>query len=107
MSKKKLSYSVKFKLTVVEECSESGLSRRDVAKNYGLNESTLRGWCKQVETLKEMKAEEDVGGKKRKRVEGGGRRPLAADMEEKLYEWVKDLRERNLRVTVNININCK
>ena len=38
MSKKKLSYSVKFKLTVVEECSESGLSRRDVAKNYGLNE---------------------------------------------------------------------
>ena len=33
-------------------------------------------------------------------MEGGGRRPLDADMEAKLYEWVKDLRERNLRVTV-------
>ena len=47
-----------------------------------------------------MKAEEDVGGKKR--MEGGGRRPLDADMEAKLYEWVKDLRERNLGVTVKL-----
>ncbi len=51
-AKKKLNYYVKFKLCVVEECLESGLSRREVAKNYGLNESTIRGWCKQKETLK-------------------------------------------------------
>ena len=38
-----------------EECLESGLSWWEVAKNYGLNESTIRGWCKQRETLKEMK----------------------------------------------------
>ena len=45
-------------------------------------------------------------------MEGGGRRPLDADMEAKLYEWVKDLRERNLRVNVifyvlnhNVEIN--
>ena len=69
-------------------------------KNHGLNESTIRGWVNKKETLIEMKAEEDVGGKKRKRMEGGGRRPLDADMEAKLYEWVKDLRERNLRVLV-------
>ena len=56
----------------------------------------------QEDAFKEMKAEEDVGGKKRKRMEGGGRRPLDADMEAKLYEWVKDLRERNLGVTVKL-----
>ena len=70
------------------------------SQDHGLNESTIRGWVNKKETLIEMKAEEDVGGKKRKRMEGGGRRPLDADMEAKLYEWVKDLRERNLRVTV-------
>ena len=97
---------------MIEECSESGLSRREIAKNHGLNESTIRGWVNKKETLIEMKAEEDVGGKKRKRMEGGGRRPLDADMEAKLYEWVKDLRERNLRVNVifyvlnhNVEIN--
>ena len=92
---------------MIEECSESGLSRREIAKNHGLNESTIRGWVNKKETLIEMKAEEDVGGKKRKRMEGGGRRPLDADMEAKLYEWVKDLRERNkeYKIVIFIPVN--
>ena len=92
---------------MIEECSESGLSRREIAKNHGLNESTIRGWVNKKETLIEMKAEEDVGGKKRKRMEGGGRRPLDADMEAKLYEWVKDLRERNKedKIVIFIPVN--
>ena len=32
MARKELSYSVKFKLTVVEKCLKSGLSRRDVCE---------------------------------------------------------------------------
>ena len=43
MSRKKLSYSVKFKLTVVEECTESGLSRRDEWLDTGNKTYTKAG----------------------------------------------------------------
>ena len=36
---------------MIEECSESGLSRREIAKNHGLNESTIRGWEEEIDIL--------------------------------------------------------
>ena len=35
----------------------------------------------------------------RKRLDGGGRRPLLDTLEERVYEWIESMRSRRLRVT--------
>ena len=40
-----------------------------------------------------------VGNSKRRRLNGRGRKALDENMEEVLFDWISDLRGRNLRVS--------
>ena len=79
-------HSPNFKKEILEQCNN--LSTRKVAELYSINESTIRHWKK-----KALEPEKS-------RKEGSGRKPLSVDMEERLFSWITEMRERNLRVTV-------
>ena len=79
-------HSPNFKKEVLEQCNN--MSTRKLAELYSINESTIRHWKK-----KALEPEKS-------RKEGSGRKPLSVDMEERLFSWITEMRERNLRVTV-------
>ena len=79
-------HSPNFKKEVLQQCNS--MSTRKVAEIYSINESTIRYWKK-----KALEPEKS-------RKEGSGRKPLSVDMEERLFSWITEMRERNLRVTV-------
>ena len=56
-------------------------------------------WIKQKDEITAMVGEVMNKNKKRKRLSGGGRKPANPSMEEELYRWICDLREKRLRVT--------
>ena len=66
------------------------------AREFGVDRKRIREWVKQESQLSEFKKE---GKSKSKRLKGGGRKANDEDMEEVLFDWVVDLRRRNLRVS--------
>ena len=59
----------------------------------------MQTWIKQKDEIVIMVGEVRCKTKKRKRLSGGGRKPANPSMEEQLYKWMCDLREKRLRVT--------
>ena len=68
------------------------MSNRQLAAQYGINESNIRTWKKRASELKD--------GKAMVRKEGSGRKPISGEMEEKLMSWISEMVEKNLMVTV-------
>ena len=62
----------------------------------------IREWCKQKEELSKLKKE---GKPIRKRMKGAGRKASNEELEDKLLEWIVDLRCRNLRDGFAFNDN--
>ena len=93
MSKRK-SYDVSFKLKAVE-CAEKK-SKLAAAREMGVDGKQIRQWCKQKAELAGLKKK---GTSSRKRQRGAGRKALDADLEDALFDWIVDLRSRNLRVS--------
>ena len=102
LSSKYRNYTMDFKLKVVAECSEPNVSNRSVGLKYNLNESTIRGWIKNKHLLKAGAV--NNSGKLKKRISGGGRKIIAADVEERVIRWIESMREKNLRVSALMNI---
>ena len=103
LSSKYRNYTMDFKLKVVAECSDPNVSNRSVGLKYNLNESTIRGWIKNKDLLKAGAV--NNSGKLKKRLTGGGRKPIAADVEERVIRWIESMREKHLRVTVKAVCN--
>ena len=82
--KKIASYCTKFKLEAVQFAEECN-SNRQAAKKFNVDRKRIREWRQNKSKL------ESVGSGKRKRLEGGGRKPLDEGIEETLLEWVHDL----------------
>ena len=94
---KKRSFDVAFKLKVVE-CTEKSTNRGAAAKFY-VDEKSVRTWRKNKASLLALPS-------KRKRIQGGGRKPGNLDVDEDLLAWISGLRASNLRVT-RTQIQCK
>ena len=88
--KKKKSYDAAFKLSVVQYAAKH--SNREAGKKFGVGESSVRDWKKQQDKLSDLPS-------KKRRLPGGGRKPLDQDMEAWLKEWIEEQRSRHLRVT--------
>ncbi len=88
------SYDVRFKLKAVEVAKKKSIAA--AAREFGVDRKRIREWVKQESQLSEFKKE---GKSKSKRLKGGGRKANDEDMEEVLFDWVVDLRRRNLRVS--------
>ena len=71
-------------------------SKMAASREFGVDPKRIREWCKQKESLMKLKNE---GKSKKKRLCGGGRKANEEDMEDTLFDWVIDLRRRNLGVS--------
>ena len=87
---KKRSFDAAFKLKVVEY-AESNTNRGAAAK-YSVDEKQVQQWRMQKDKLEELP-------KKKRWMEGGGRKPQLPDMETTLLAWIDELRAENLRIT--------
>ena len=93
MSKRK-SFDVSFELKAVESASKK--SRQAAAREFGVDAKRIRVWCSQKEELLALKGK---GKSRMKRLKGAGRKAKDVNMEEALFSWVMDLRDKNLHVS--------
>ncbi len=94
------SFNIVFKLLAVEEAERSNKSF--AAKKFNVDVMRVREWCKMKDSLIKKKR---VGQSSKKRLDGGGRKAAHEDLEELLFDWVTDLRTRNLRVSRKMIMN--
>ena len=90
-AKKISSYLTEYKLEAIkfaEECKS--ISR--AAKKFNVNHKRIREWQR-------ANAQLQPADKKRKRLEGGGRKQFDVGLEDELLEWVHDCRSNCLRVS--------
>ena len=87
---KKRSFDAAFKLMVVEYAEMN--TNRGAATKYSVNEKQVRQWRMKKEDLKDLP-------KKKKRIDGGGRKPRLPDVETVLMAWIDELRAGHLRIT--------
>ena len=88
------SFTISFKLHAVESAERTSKSR--AAKKFNVDVRRVREWCKQKDQLL---AKKERGQLKKKQLDGGGRKASYKDMEEILFDWVTELRSRNLYVS--------
>lgn len=88
------SFDLDFKLRVIEVAEKK--SKESAAREFDVNPKRIREWCKKKEEL--MKQKKSSGGSRRKRLHRG-RKAQYEDMDESLFSWIMNLRERNLRVS--------
>ena len=87
----KRSYDMAFKQKVIA-CTEVS-SNRGAARKFGVDERRVREWRKGKDCI-------TANPSKKKRLEGGGRKPLLnTNLEGILIVWIETLRSQNLRVT--------
>ena len=89
------SYSIPFKLEAVA-FSEMN-SKEAAARKYGVAPKRIREWVKQKEQLNEYM--DAPGWEKRKKLRGAGRKPMSATMEDQLFDWISEMREKRCRVS--------
>lgn len=89
MSKKR-SYEAAFKLTVVDSAEKT--TNRAAARKFGVDERRVREWRKNKAGLQDLP-------KKKRRLEGGGRKAFYPEMEDEILAWIEGCREKNLRVS--------
>jgi hypothetical protein len=89
------SFSVSFKLTVIAEAEAS--SNRSAAKKFDVDERRIREWRTNKASLVSLNG--SSAGKKRKRVDGGGRKPQFQAVDDVVLDWISIRRERGLRVS--------
>ncbi len=89
--KKRKSYDSAFKLKVVEYAEK--YSNRAATRQFGIaSESCIRDWRKKKAQLQGQTS-------KKQRLTGGGRKPIALEMEDQLIAWIDSLRSDHIRVT--------
>ena len=87
--KKRSSYTVGFKLKVVNFAEEH--SKHKAAKVFKVDRRMVIMWCKKKDTLKELP-------KDAKCATGQGRKVAFPVIEDRLLQWLKDRREKGGRV---------
>jgi hypothetical protein len=90
MKRQRNSYSVEEKLRVVDYAREYG--RNKAASHFGLDAPLVGRWVAAAPKM-------NFANKKSKRV-GSGRSHLFPEEEEKLYTWIRELREAAIAVTL-------
>ena len=88
--KKKRSFDVAFKLKVVEYAEVN--TNRGAASHFSVDEKQVRQWRLKKDDLNLMP-------KKKKRMDGGGRKARLPDVEVMVMAWIDEMRSGNLRVT--------
>lgn len=81
-------YSTKCKLEAIKFAEESK-SISSAAKKFNVDRKRIHEW-------QSAKAKLEAADKRRKRLEGGGRKPFNVGLEDELLEWVHECRSSGL-----------
>lgn len=94
-------YTLKEKIDIVSQykANEPGFGFHTLSKKYNLPRSTLQGWVKQKDHLTACLKNQQIAVKNRRRVPGGGRKPLFAELEQDVVRYMCDQSKRGVRVT--------
>lgn len=84
---KKRSFDAAFKPKIIDFAEDN--TNRGAARKFGVDERRVREWKKQKDQLESLNS-------KKRRLEGGGRKPALPDMEDELVGWIDALRAQNL-----------
>ena len=85
------SYLTEYKLEAIKFAEESR-SISSAAKKFNIDRKRIREW-------KSAKAKLQVADNRRKRLEGGGRKPFDVGLVDELLEWVHERKSSGLRVS--------
>ena len=94
--RKKNSYDMKTKLEAVEFAESNG--KRAAARKFGVEVKRIREWCSKKAELTHKAHTGD--GQKRKRLDGGGRKPLSENLEDIILEWFNEMKEKGNRISI-------
>ena len=86
-----MSYSTEYKLEAIKFAEESK-SISSAAKKFNVDRKRIREW-------QSAKAKLQAADNKRKRLDGGGRKPFDVGLEDELLEWIHERRSSGLRVS--------
>jgi len=96
--KKRISYTLKQKITIVQDSQKSYLSLPEFSKSIGIAKSSLSEWRSQINELKKQ-AESSKRKLTNKRLIGGGRKILYPRIEKALYQWILEERKKYSQIT--------
>ena len=88
------SYTVTYKLKAVDVAKRKSIA--STSGKFGVDRKRIREWITQDAELDAFRKDSKS---KSKPLKGGGRKAQNEDMEELLFEWITELRSRNLRVS--------
>ena len=88
--KKRHSCSISTKLEVIAYAESN--SKEVAARKFRVDAKRIREWC-------QKKAELETSANPRKRLHGSGRKPLSTELEDRVLEWIHDMRARGQRVS--------
>ena len=91
IAQRRKTYTFEYKLKILEECSSTG-NMSLVCRRNGLSYQMVQKWKKESGSF------DEIDGIK-KRMAGGGRKPIIGDLEDAIFDWFCDRRTRNLAVT--------
>ena len=102
---KRCSYSMDYKLQIIEKAKET--NNRSVARSEDLNESLVRQWRKNEQKIRQAVSQQNSddpliaikGSKARFRLDGGGKKSMYTDLEEKVFQWVLECRKNGVKIT--------
>ena len=88
--KKRHSYGISTKLEAIAYAESNG--KEAAARKFRVDAKRIREWC-------QKKAELETSANPRKRLHSGGRKPLSTELEDRVLEWIHDMRARGQRVS--------
>lgn len=94
--RKRNSYDLKTKLEAVAYAESNG--KRATARKYGVEVKRIREWCSKKAELTYKASTGD--GQSRKRLDGGGRKPLCEDLEDTILEWFYEMKEKGNPISI-------
>lgn len=94
--RKRNSYDMKTKLEAVGFAESNG--KRAAARKFGVEVKRIREWCSKKAELTYKASTGD--GQKRKRLDGGGRKPLSENLEDVILEWFFEMKDKGDRISM-------
>ena len=89
--KKRHSCSINTKLEAIAYAESNG--KEAAARKFRVDAKRIREWC-------QKKAELETSANPMKRLHSGGRKPLSTELEDRVLEWIHDMRARGQRISI-------
>ena len=95
--KKRHSYSISTKLEAIAYAESNG--KEAAARKFRVDAKRIREWCQKKA---ELESELETSANPRKRLHRGGRKLPSTELEDRVLEWIHDMRARGQHVSRRI-----